>query len=69
MAFTEDLQKLGRRLEETHTTYQESMKKLSDGKGNLVRRAESIRELGAKVKKRLPQNLLDKMREQDAIEE
>ncbi|MFA8434030.1 MAG: DNA recombination protein RmuC [Marinifilaceae bacterium] len=69
VAFTEDLQKLGRRLEETHTTYQESMKKLSDGKGNLVRRAESIRELGAKVKKRLPQNLLDKMREQDAIEE
>jgi DNA recombination protein RmuC len=42
---------------------------LYDGSGNLVRRAENIRELGAKVKKKLPQNLIDRMNDADALKE
>jgi len=48
--------------------YQESVKKLYDGTGNLVGRAEKIRVLGAKVKKKLPQALLDRISEEKAVE-
>jgi DNA recombination protein RmuC len=46
-AFTEDLIKVGRNLEQTQGAYGDAMKKLSEGRGNLVRRAEKLRELGA----------------------
>jgi DNA recombination protein RmuC len=36
------------------------MNKLATGKGNLIRRAETIREMGVKTEKKLPQTLLDK---------
>ncbi len=57
VAFVEDLNKLGDRLRQAQASYDDSMKKLSDGSGNLVRRAEKIRELGAKTSKTLPENL------------
>ena len=41
------------------------MKKLSEGSGNLVRRAEKIKSLGAKTSKSLPQSLVDKDEEDD----
>lgn len=69
VAFTEDLLKVGKRLEETQTTYQDSLKKLYQGKGNLVRRAENIRELGAKVKKHMPQPMVDQMQKHELLEE
>ncbi|MEW6665549.1 MAG: DNA recombination protein RmuC [Thermodesulfobacteriota bacterium] len=37
-----------------------TMKRLSEGKGNLVGRVEEIRRLGAKVNKQMPQNLAEK---------
>jgi len=51
VGFTEDLIKVGRQLDTTTKTYQDSMKKLTDGTGNLVRRAEKIKALGAKASK------------------
>jgi DNA recombination protein RmuC len=33
----------------------------------MVRRAENIRELGAKVKKKLPQSLIDRMNDGEQI--
>ena len=36
------------------------MKKLTDGSGNLVRRAEKIKQLGAKASKNLPKSILDR---------
>jgi DNA recombination protein RmuC len=35
------------------------MKKLSEGRGNLVRQVEMLKELGIRTGKSLPQNLLD----------
>jgi len=55
--FCGDMQKLGKKLEEANTTFNSSYKKLYEGRGNLVRRAEKMRELGAKVKKQLPSEL------------
>ncbi len=58
--FTEDLIKVGRQLGQTQSTYQDAMKKLSEGKDNLVRKTERLKELGAKTSKSLDQKLIDR---------
>lgn len=57
--FLEDLEKLGNQLGAVHKTYDDAMNKLTRGRGNLIRQAESFVELGVKVSKRLPRTLLE----------
>jgi DNA recombination protein RmuC len=57
--FVSDLEVIGSRIESTQAAYRDAHNKLTSGKGNLVRRAEGMRELGAKVSKSLPQNLVE----------
>ncbi|MDP4281524.1 MAG: DNA recombination protein RmuC [Bacteroidota bacterium] len=59
-SFTDDLEDIGKKLNATHDSYEGAMKKLVTGKGNLVRRAEKIKELGAKTSKDLAKSLLEK---------
>jgi DNA recombination protein RmuC len=56
----EDLTDVGNKLKQTQKSYDASMNKLSTGKGNLVKRAQDLKELGIKTKKDMPQNVLDK---------
>ncbi len=58
--FVDDLEDIGKKINATRSSYDDAMNKLTTGKGNLLRRAEKIRELGAKTSKELPKNLLDK---------
>jgi DNA recombination protein RmuC len=60
VSFCEDLIRVGKRMEDAKSEYNEAMKKLVDGTGNLVRRAEKMRELGAKTTKQLPSNLIER---------
>ena len=60
VGFVEDLEDIGRKLDSTRQSYEASMNKLSTGKGNLIRRTEKIRELGARPAKEIPKNLLDR---------
>ena len=55
-ALLSDLNDLGNRLKLTQKSYDDAINKLSEGKGNLIRRAQRIQELGAKTKKNLPDN-------------
>ncbi|XOV87480.1 MAG: DNA recombination protein RmuC [Pseudomonadota bacterium] len=57
--FVGDLEEVGARLVSVQNAYDKAHNKLVSGKGNLVARAEGMRELGAKVSKSLPQNLVD----------
>jgi len=63
VGFLEDLEDVGRKLDQTRQSYDASINKLSTGKGNLIRRAEKIKELGAKPVKEIPKNLLDRSEE------
>ncbi|MCX6283590.1 MAG: DNA recombination protein RmuC, partial [Bacteroidetes bacterium] len=63
VGFLEDLEDVGRKLDSTRQSFDASMNKLSTGKGNLIRRAEKIKELGAKPAKEIPRTLLDKAEE------
>ena len=60
VGFVEDLITIGNRIDSTKESYTSAMKKLHEGNGNLVRRVEKIKKLGAKTTKSLPQSLLDK---------
>jgi len=57
--FVADLEKVGNNIEQTRKNYDLAMNKLNDGRGNLIRSAEKLRELGSKASKELPQKYLD----------
>lgn len=63
VGFIEDLNDIGKRLEQSQESYRKAVNKLYDGQGNIVRRIESIKELGAKASKSLPDKLLDSAHE------
>ena len=56
--FVQDMEKIGVQVDTLHRTYEGAMGKLSTGKGNLIRQASQLVELGAKTKKTLPSTLL-----------
>lgn len=58
--FVHDLIKVGNQLNLAKKEYEGAMNKLSTGRGNLVNRAEKLKELGAKASKALPQALVDR---------
>lgn len=60
VGFTEDLISIGKNLDKTKTDYNEAMKKLYDGSGNLVRRVENLKQLGAKTSKSISQHLIER---------
>ncbi len=60
VGFYTDLEKVGKKMNEAQDAYKESMKKLYEGSGNLVRRAEKLKKLGASSKKELPQKLIER---------
>ena len=59
---TDDLIKVGNQLKTVQGSYDISMKKLT-GKGNLIKKVEKIKELGAKTSKIMNKNLLDRASE------
>ncbi len=63
VGFVNDLVEVGKKMNSAKESYEEAMKKLSSGKGNLIRRAETIKELGAKTTKDIPQSLLERANE------
>lgn len=58
VGFIEDLKKVGANISRSNEAYEEAMKKLSTGSGNLIGRAERIKKLGAKTEKSLDKGLL-----------
>ena len=59
-SFSEDLIKVGNNLNTTKNTYEDAMKKLTEGKDNLVRKTERLRELGAKTSKKINSKLIER---------
>jgi DNA recombination protein RmuC len=57
--FVADLEKVGASLHAADANYASAMKKLSEGRGNLIRQVEMLKELGVRSTKSLPQKLLD----------
>jgi DNA recombination protein RmuC len=56
----EALQDLGKSLDKSRGSYELAMDRLARGKGNMVKRVGDLAKLGAKTKKALPQDLVDR---------
>ena len=65
VGFIDDMEKLGQRIDQAQTSYHDAFNKLKTGKGNLIRTAEKVRELGVKPSKALPTGLLDNVADTD----
>ncbi|WP_322407470.1 DNA recombination protein RmuC [Idiomarina sp. PL1-037] len=59
VGFVEDLEKIGNGLQTLDNRYQEAMKKLSTGRGNLIGRVDKFRQMGVQTNKRLNPDYLD----------
>jgi DNA recombination protein RmuC len=59
-SFTEDLIKVGNNIKTTKNTYDDAMNKLTEGKDNLVRKTERLKDLGAKTSKEINPKLIDR---------
>jgi len=69
VGFSEELIKVGTQMDTAKRTYENSMKMLVEGKGNLVRRSENLRLLGLKNSKSVHPNLVDRALDGSAAEE
>lgn len=56
--FMNDLITVGKKMDEGKKAYEESMKKLYSGNGNLIISIEKLKKMGAKAKKSLPESVL-----------
>jgi DNA recombination protein RmuC len=68
-AFAKDLTDVGRKLDDARGAYDEAYKKLAEGRGNVIRRAEQLRSLGIKPSKTIPTAMLDLAMEQELFDE
>jgi DNA recombination protein RmuC len=60
VGFVTDMELIGDSLRRTDQNYTNAMKKLADGRGNLIRQVEMLRKLGLRTNKSIPRNLLDR---------
>ncbi len=68
-AFVDDLIKVGTRMDDAKKSYEEAMKKLADGRGNIISRAENLKVMGAKASKSIDQRIVDRSVNDDDIED
>ncbi|MCE9619572.1 MAG: DNA recombination protein RmuC [Planctomycetes bacterium] len=62
------MQEASNRLEKVSESFSLAMNRLSTGRGNLVRRVQEIRDLGAKTKRELPGDVVDGARDESDTE-
>jgi DNA recombination protein RmuC len=67
VTWLEELELVGKRMESTQHAYQDAMRRLGTGRGNLMQSAQRLKELGAKVSKSLPEHHLSDEEELDIL--
>ena len=55
-----DLIGIGKKIDASKTDYNAAMKKLFEGSGNLITSVEKLKKMGAKAKKALPENIIER---------
>ena len=55
-----DLIGIGKKIDASKTDYNAAMKKLVEGNGNLINSVEKLKKMGAKAKKALPENIIER---------
>lgn len=65
VGFVEALEDIGDKLNKAQSSYQTAHNRLSEGKGNLIKKAEDMRKLGLETGKKLPAELVNESQEDE----
>jgi DNA recombination protein RmuC len=57
VSFSDDMVKISKQFEGLHGSFESAKKRLSEGRGNIIRQVEQLKEMGAKTKKQIPQEI------------
>lgn len=60
-----DLTGVGKKMDDAKKDYSAAMNKLTEGRGNLISRVEKLKKLGATTKKSLPENILNRAKDEE----
>jgi DNA recombination protein RmuC len=58
--FVDDLIEVGTRMKKANESYESAMKKLSEGRGNIINRAENLKLMGAKASKTIDPRIVER---------
>ena len=61
---TRDLIEIGVKMDASKGAYEQAMKKISTGPGNLIKKVEQLKTLGARATKSLPPSLIERANEE-----
>lgn len=67
VGFVEDLKGIGNRLNQAKNEYDKAYGKFVDGRGNVIRQAELLKDLGVKPSKSMPTDILDAAMEEPVL--
>ena len=56
--FVDNMETVGKKLDDASESYQNAFKQLSTGRGNLIGRIEELKKMGANASKQLPERLM-----------
>ncbi len=62
-SFLEEMEKLGKQLDNARSSYDSALNKLSQGRGNLVAQTIKLKELGVQPRQELPQSIVERVGE------
>lgn len=68
VGFVDDFEKMGDKIRQAQKSYDDAYGKFTGGRGNVIRQAQMLRDLGVKPTKSLPSNLVELALEQDSTE-
>ncbi len=60
VGFISDLENIGKSIDKTKDIYTNAFNKLKTGKGNLIKKTENLKVLGAKASKQIPEKFIEK---------
>lgn len=63
----ESLDEVGKHIDKSQLAWQQTRKRLVDGRGNLVKKFEDLKKLGARTSRQLPDNLVEESSDQDEL--
>ena len=58
---------MGRHLDKSQMAWDQTRKRLVEGRGNLVKKFEDLKQLGARTKRELPENWRDEANDQNEM--
>lgn len=65
VSFLEDLENIGSKLKGAQNSYDDAMKKIQTGRGNLIDKVESLKTLGAKASKQISQKFIQEAKDDE----